>query len=302
MFLLLALGLIFFAFSALAAGRVVFAGQRDRERALAAAAAYAATNPRKRVSRISLTNLRRIATSFLADIWLRINPKASEERTLTRLQNAGLARRISPRGFLASQFAAALVMLLFGFSIGSSFIGHVILGLVFAIGIVYISEFLLSRRAARRGEVMAASLPRVLDQLVISMEAGLGFDGALAHIVQRGDGPLIEELRNMLGEMKVGESRQRALKNLASRVPGEEIKTVAQAVIQSEQRGLALTGILRTQAADIRHKRQQAAEEKAMKAPVKMLFPIVVFILPVMFLVILGPAFVHSKGSGIFGG
>jgi tight adherence protein C len=193
-------------------------------------------------------------------------------------------------------------MLLFGFAVGSTFLGKLLLGAMFAVLVVYLSEFLLSRRAAQRAEVMAASLPRVLDQLVISMEAGLGFDAALAHIVSRGEGPLIEELRKMLGEMKVGESRARALKNLARRIPGEDINMVTQAVVQSEQRGLSLTGILRAQADDLRHKRQQAAEEKAMKAPVKMLFPIVIFILPVMFVVILGPAFVHGEGTGIFGG
>jgi tight adherence protein C len=302
MFLLLAFGLVFLACSALVAGRVVFAEQRERERAIAAAATYARPLPATRRRRVSAESIQRLLTTVLFEAWIRLNPKASEERMLVRLQNAGLSNRFTPRGFLATQFAVAILLLVFGFVVATSFIGALILGITFAVVAVYLSEFLLSRRASQRAEVMAAALPRVLDQLVISMEAGLGFDAAIAHIVSRGEGPLIDELRSMLGEMKVGESRARALKNLATRIPGEDIKMVVQAVVQSEQRGLSLTGILRAQAADLRHKRQQAAEEKAMKAPVKMLFPIVIFILPVMFVVILGPAFINTRGTGLFGG
>jgi tight adherence protein C len=139
----------------------------------------------------------------------------------------------------------------------------------------------------------------VIDQLAISMEAGLSFDASIAHVVARGHGPLVEELRVMLGEMRVGESRVRALRHLAERNPGQDVAAFVHAIIQSEQQGISLAGIMRAQAHDLRHRRQMLAEEKAMKAPVKMLFPIVIFILPVMFVVIIGPAFVNA--DGVFG-
>jgi tight adherence protein C len=208
---------------------------------------------------------------------------------------------VSPQMFHALQFGGAILFALLGFAAGGSFAKSIFLAAFFGGGTLYLSEFLLSRRATRRGEIIAAALPRVIDQLVISMEAGLSFDASLSHVVARGQGPLIEEFRTMLAQMRVGETRVRALKRLAERVPGNDINALVQAVVQSEQQGLSLTGIMKAQASDLRHKRQLAAEEKAMKAPVKMLFPIVVFILPVMFVVIIGPAFVHS-GNGILGG
>ena len=137
---------------------------------------------------------------------------------------------------------------------------------------------------------MLVQLPEVLDLLTVSVEAGLGFDGALARITERSKGPLLEELSIVLHEMRIGESRIQALKNFAERLDMPETTSFARSIIQAEQLGMALGRILRVQAADSRQKRQMWAEEKAMKAPIKMLFPTVIFIFPAMFIVILGPA------------
>jgi tight adherence protein C len=107
------------------------------------------------------------------------------------------------------------------------------------------------------------------------------------------DGPLAEEFGLTLGEMRIGESRSEALKKMAERVGSPEMAAFTRAVIQADQLGISLGRILRLQAAEARNRRQAAAEEKAMKAPIKMLFPTVLFIFPAMFIVILGPAFMN---------
>ena len=129
----------------------------------------------------------------------------------------------------------------------------------------------------------------------MSVEAGLGFDGAVAKLTEHMEGPLPEEFALTLSEMRIGESRQDALKKMAERAATPEVSSFARAIIQADQLGTSLGRILRVQAGDSRLKRQAAAEERAMKAPIKMLFPTVMFIFPAMFLVILGPAFLNLK-------
>jgi tight adherence protein C len=129
----------------------------------------------------------------------------------------------------------------------------------------------------------------------VSVEAGLGFDGAIAKLTEHMDGPLAEEFALTLNEMKIGESRQDALKRMSERVDAPELSAFTRAIIQADQLGTSLGRILRVQAADTRLRRQAAAEEKAMKAPIKMLFPTVLFIFPAMFLVILGPAILNIQ-------
>ena len=127
------------------------------------------------------------------------------------------------------------------------------------------------------------------------MEAGLGFDASLAKLNENMEGPLAEEFGLTLSEMRIGESRSEALKRLSERVDAQELSAFTRALIQADQLGTSLGRILRVQAADARLRRQAAAEERAMKAPIKMLFPTVLFIFPAMFLVILGPAILNVQ-------
>jgi tight adherence protein C len=140
---------------------------------------------------------------------------------------------------------------------------------------------------------MRAQLPDALDLLAVSVEAGLGFDAAVAKLTEEMDGPLIEEFELTLNAMRIGESRQEALKKLSERADTAEVSAFVRAVVQADQFGISMGRILRVQAADSRLRRQAAAEEKAMKLPVKMLFPTAAFIFPAMFIVILGPAFLN---------
>ncbi len=145
-------------------------------------------------------------------------------------------------------------------------------------------------RASRRKAELVADLPDALDLLAVSVEAGLGFDAAVAKLTEHMNGPLSREFELALGEMRIGESRSEALKKLAERAGTPEVAGFVRAIVQADQLGTSLGRMLRVQAADTRLKRQAAAEERAMKAPIKMLFPTVLFIFPAMFIVVLGPA------------
>jgi tight adherence protein C len=151
-------------------------------------------------------------------------------------------------------------------------------------------EYAVSVRARQRREAIRADLPDALDLLAVSVEAGLGFDGAITKITEHMSGPLSDEFALTLGEIRVGENRADALKKMAQRVAAPELASFVRSIVQADQLGISLGRILRVQAADTRLRRQAAAEEKAMKAPIKMLFPTVLFIFPSMFIVILGPA------------
>jgi tight adherence protein C len=154
-------------------------------------------------------------------------------------------------------------------------------------------DWILTMKMRARREAIRGDLPDALDLLAVSVEAGLGFDGAVTKLTEHMDGPLTDEFALMLSEIRVGESRQVALKKMADRVDAMELSNFVRAVVQAEQLGISLARILRVQAADTRSRRQAAAEEKAMKAPIKMLFPTVFFIFPAMFIVVLGPAMLN---------
>ena len=235
------------------------------------------------------------AIQRLAALTLRVNPKASVESAATRLLAAGLAKRISATQFLALKGALALGGLLFMFLFGvviSPLAGFLLAPVAAVCGFLATDVFLTLQIRSRR-DAIRAQLPDALDLLAVSVEAGLGFDGAVTKLTEHMEGPLVEEFALTLGEIRIGEARHDALKKMAERVPTPEVAAFVRSIIQADQLGISLGRILRVQAADSRLRRQAAAEEKAMKAPIKMLFPTVLFIFPAMFLVILGPAFLN---------
>jgi tight adherence protein C len=199
-------------------------------------------------------------------------------------------------GFLATKAVTAVAGMIGGGLLGAATSGGATtLLLVVGFGLFgyLLPDTYLTKRTRSRRERIAADLPNALDLLAVSVEAGLGFDGAVARLCERIDGPLAEELRLTLQEMRIGESRENALKKLAARADVPAVSSFVRAMVQADQLGMSIGRILRVQANDARLKRQAAAEERAMKAPVKMLIPTVLFIFPAMFLVILGPAFIN---------
>lgn len=231
----------------------------------------------------------------LATVALRVNPKASLEAIGTKLLAAGLSSRINATQFFALKGAVGLggflLMILFGAA--TSPVAGFLLAPLFAVCGYLAPDIFLSFRIRSRREAIRVQLPDALDLLAVSVEAGLGFDGAVTKLTEHMDGPLIDEFALTLGEIRIGESRHEALKKFTERVPTPEVAAFVRSVIQADQLGISLGRILRVQGADSRLRRQAAAEERAMKAPIKMLFPTVIFIFPSMFVVILGPAVIN---------
>ena len=154
----------------------------------------------------------------------------------------------------------------------------------------YLPWFRLGQAVSHRQKDIRRSLPDIMDLLIVSVEAGLAFDMALLRVVDKFKGTVSEEFARVLKEMQLGKARKDAMKDMANRAGVQELGAMVNAVIQSEQLGVGVSTVLKLQSDLIREKRQQIIEEQAMKAPVKMLFPMVFFIFPAIFVVVLGPA------------
>ena len=292
--MLLFLALIFLGVAVYLLSEVATEPGRLRERSIKRAAGYGLT-------RIRSTDIERLkfrervlapAAERLASIPLKLRPGQTVESIQAKLLAAGLSQRLTPQNFLAIKGAATVGGLVLGLMLAGT--GAVVAGILFApilgaVGFVA-PDYVLTLRARSRSDAVRRQLPDALDLLAVSVEAGLGFDGAITKLTEHMDGALVEEFSMALGEMRIGESRQTALKKMVERVDAPELGSFVRAVIQADQLGISLGRILRVQATDSRLRRQAAAEEKAMKAPIKMLFPTIMFIFPAMFIVLLGPA------------
>ncbi len=228
----------------------------------------------------------------LAQIPLKLTPNASAEAMSSRIVAAGLSQRLTVPNYLAIKGGCLVVGAVLGVVCAAltSFAMVIVLAPVFAVLAMMVPDQVLGFKIRSRRETIRAELPDALDLLAVSVEAGLGFDGAVTKLIEHMSGPLSDEFALTLNEIRVGETRAVALKKMADRVDTLELANFVRAVVQAEQLGISLGRILRVQAADTRLRRQAAAEEKAMKAPIKMLFPTVFFIFPSMFIVVLGPA------------
>jgi tight adherence protein C len=283
------------------AGAVYFLGElatlpaRERATSVRRAATYGRFRVRAGLERTSLRDRALVPLSqSLAGVVLKLNPRASSEAIGLKLLAAGLGQKISPTAFLAAKGLFALLgagaALL---AIGAAGSPGLLFGLFLVVVGFFGPDYLVSMYARRRRDQIRAALPDALDLLAVSVEAGLGLDGAIAKLTEHMEGPLAEEFNLTLSEMRIGESRSEALRRLGERSDTPEVSSFTRSIIQADQLGTSLGRILRVQAADTRLRRQATAEERAMKAPIKMLFPTVLFIFPAMFLVILGPAILN---------
>jgi len=149
---------------------------------------------------------------------------------------------------------------------------------------------LVSGRASRRRADITAELPDLVDLLTVSIEAGLALEAALSRVSERGEGPLAIEVRRTLSEIALGRQRRDALRSLGTRTGVPAVLAFVNSLNQADQSGMELGPVLRAQADQVRQRRRQRAEEAAMKAPIKMLFPLIMFIFPSIFVILLGPA------------
>ncbi len=288
--------LLLLAFVCLA-GALAIAGQlatkpaRARQASLRRASGYAQADTASGDPLLERMNDR--YAQRLAHFAARLDPRATEDRIGFKLVSAGLAKTVSPVGFLASKVLLGALGVALGAVLGALAGSPTKAILVAATGGLlgfFGPDVIVTSRTRRRRDLMRRELPDSLDVLAVSVEAGLGFDAALARLGEYLEGPLVEEFLLVLAELRIGESRANALRKMADRADIPELTSVVNSLIQAEQLGSPLGRMLRIQAQESRGRRQVAAEEKAMKAPVKMLIPTAIFIFPAMFVVILGPA------------
>lgn len=233
----------------------------------------------------------------LSRLTMQLLPQAFVARTARRLVSAG--RPMTTQAFFAAVFLAgillpgsffALVMLFRG---GFPPAAAIFLILALALGGAAAPFLWLARRARARELTIWKSLPDAFDLITISVEAGLGLDAAFRQVADKLKGPLSAEINQMLQEVGMGRPRRQALQEMADRTDVPELVTFVNAVIQAEQLGTSLGRVLRAQAFTLRTRRRQRAEEMARKAPAKMVFPLVLCIMPSLFMVVLGPILIR---------
>ena len=221
-------------------------------------------------------------------------------RTDAKLEKAGYPGGLRGADWMGVKLLGAIVgaVLLFflGLLIGGVPLGFILSILGLAFGFIG-PEFWLGRKIRDRAMGMVLQLPDALDLLTISVEAGLGFDAALAKVVEKMEGPLVQEFRQALAEIRMGRTRREALRDIVARADARPVSNFIGAIVQAEQLGVPIAKVLQIQSNQLRIERRQRAEEAAAKAPVKMLFPMVGCIFPTIFIVILGPAIITVMGG-----
>ncbi|MGD8485757.1 MAG: type II secretion system F family protein [Chloroflexota bacterium] len=233
----------------------------------------------------------------LSGIGTRLTSRERIGRTETKLAEAGYPYGLRTIDFMGLKVVAAVVVsglafLLFGVAMRNPASSTIIVaGVALVVGFFFPDYWLTTRIRARQKAILLA-IPDTLDLLTISVKAGLGFDAALGKVIEKTEGPLTDEFRRALAEVRIGKPRRDALKEMVGRTNVPALTNFIGAIVQAEQLGVAIANVLEVQSEQLRIERRQRAEEMAAKAPIKMLFPLVGCIFPSMFIVILGPALI----------
>lgn len=232
----------------------------------------------------------------LSGVGTRLTSRNRVGRTESKLAEAGYPYGLRTLDFMGLKVVVALVtsalgFLLFGLALAQPSNGFLAAMGGLAVGF-FLPDFWLSRTIRARQQAILLAIPDTLDLLTISVKAGLGFDAALGKVVEKTQGPLADEFRRTLAEVRIGKARRDALREMVARTNVTALTNFIGAIIQAEQLGVAIANVLEVQSEQLRIERRQRAEEMAAKAPIKMLFPLVGCIFPSMFIVILGPAMI----------
>ncbi|OEF96193.1 type II secretion system F family protein [Desulfuribacillus alkaliarsenatis] len=241
---------------------------------------------------------------ILLPVWVKIKRKyrkrlsnEKEEKLDQLLLQAG-----SPFNLTAVEFRILQMILFFifpsllvsyGFFLGVSIKGFVLLAVVGFLIALLLPYIYLKQKIKERNALAQKELPDILDLLTVSLEAGLGFDSALGKVIMKKEGVLSSEFQRCLEEIRLGKTRKEALSSVRERLTLHEVNVLITNIIQAEKLGMGLVNVFRVQSNEVRERRRQRAEEEAMKAPIKILFPLVLFIFPSIFIVLLGPAIIQ---------
>lgn len=241
--------------------------------------------------------------------WERLRADVSAESLLGRFTAPAMLRRIErnmvlagrPDGWtlhrvIVAKPAGALIGLLFATVVitKTSSMPLAVFALAFVVLGYFVPDLMIYNRAVKRQEAIQRSLPDMLDQIVISIEAGVGFEQALTKVVDRGSGPLVDEIVRLLQDISLGMARRDAYVALAGRTSVDELRVFAKAIVQAEQYGISVASVVRSQAKEMRLSRRMRAEGRAQQVPVKILIPLMLCVLPVLFIIVLGPSVVAA--------
>jgi tight adherence protein C len=264
-------------------------------RSLAAVRSIDTLHPSKAPSSVTFDErVLRPAILRLTKLGKRFTPAGQVERIQKKLDVAGNPARWDPDRIIAFKMLGLFVGVLLGILVPMALHSSVMVRVAAPIGAAVLGYFTpdltLYQIGAKRTERMRRELPDAMDMLTISVEAGLGFDAALAQVARNTQGPVAEEFFRVLQEMQIGLGRSDALRALGERTNLPELRTFVTAMVQADAFGIPIADVLRVQAHEMRLKRSQRAEEMAQKVPVKILFPLIFCIMPALFIVVIGPA------------
>jgi len=272
------------------------AGRRKPIAILQSQVSSVATSLREQeLSRSFLDRALRPVVRALRGIALRVTPAEMRRRLDVKLVRSGSSVRWDAEKLAALKILAAIAGVGLGIVLAkmAGFIGIRMVGLAALIAAVgfFAPDAILDRLVAARQEKIRRELPDVMDLLSITVEAGLGFDAALLHVVENSpDAIFSREIARMLQEVQLGVSRIEALRHLADRTDVDDLNSFVMAMVQAEAFGVSISKVLRAQSRELRIRRKQRAEQRAMQIPVKIVFPVILFIFPALFVVSVGPA------------
>jgi tight adherence protein C len=234
-------------------------------------------------------------------IAVRLSPSGVAGRLQRRLDLAGNPRAWTPDRILAVKGIGLLIGAALGLLIGiHSPAAAIVFAAAFAAFGFFLPDLLLYNEGLKRQAKIVSAMPDAIDMLTVCVEAGLGFDGALAQVARNTDGPLAEEFSRTLQEMQIGRSRPDALRGMVARSTVPELRTFVSALVQAGELGIPVSRVLREQAVEMRVRRRQRAEERAQKVPVKIMFPLILCIFPALLVVIIGPG-ILTIAHALFG-
>ena len=229
----------------------------------------------------------------ISDLGNRITPAGAQGAISAQLEAAGNPMHLGVKEYFALRIVSFFFFTILGIVLSGLInrppMQKITLVAIAALIGAYLPIYLLNRATMERRKAIRRALPDAIDLLIVSVEAGIGFDGAVAKLVDKTSGPLAQEFARVLEEVYVGKSRVDSLKGMAVRVNVPELTTFVAAIYQADELGVSVAKVLRAQGVAMRQARSQRAREVGAKLPVKMLIPLVFFIFPAIFVVILGP-------------